>query len=267
MKSYKILISDFDGTLAGEDGVISETVVSAIRKWIDSGHTFSIASGRQFALLKDSLKVLELKTPVIVRGGAEIVDPVTEELLYSQTIDRQTVKKLIEIFQKHALRFVVEKHNIFYRSQDSITIRNSHHVEYKSLAEIPDEDFPKIVVWVDEKSIASVENFFDEEIIQKFPQIHAVRSYSPLGKVFDITSKSATKHLAVLELSKILNIDTHDMVGIGDGYNDYPLLSACGYKIAMGSAPDELKAIADFVAPSYTEDGVAVAIEKLLAKK
>ena len=51
---------------------------------------------------------------------------------------------------------------------------------------------------------------------------------------------------------------------MGDGYNDFPLLMACGLKIAMGNAVPELKAIADFIAPSVEEDGVATVIEKFI---
>ena len=51
---------------------------------------------------------------------------------------------------------------------------------------------------------------------------------------------------------------------MGDGYNDFPLLMASGLKIAMGNAVPELKEIADFVAPTVEEDGVAVIIEKFI---
>ena len=39
---------------------------------------------------------------------------------------------------------------------------------------------------------------------------------------------------------------------------------ACGLKIAMGNAVPELKAIADFIAPTVEEDGVATVIEKFV---
>ena len=45
-----------------------------------------------------------------------------------------------------------------------------------------------------------------------------------------------------------------------------PLLMACGLKIAMGNAYEELKSIADYVAPPIEEDGVADAIEKFILK-
>ena len=56
------------------------------------------------------------------------------------------------------------------------------------------------------------------------------------------------------------------MVGMGDSYNDYPLFTACGYKIAMGNAPDELKEIADFIAPTVENNGTVVALEHLIKK-
>ena len=57
-------------------------------------------------------------------------------------------------------------------------------------------------------------------------------------------------------------MDTSQMIAIGDSYNDLPLLAACGLGIAMGGSPEELRAIADHVAPSVDDDGLAVAIEE-----
>jgi hydroxymethylpyrimidine pyrophosphatase-like HAD family hydrolase len=54
------------------------------------------------------------------------------------------------------------------------------------------------------------------------------------------------------------------MIGVGDGYNDFPLLEACGLKVAMGNALEDLKGIADYIAPSVDEDGVANVIEKFI---
>ena len=40
-------------------------------------------------------------------------------------------------------------------------------------------------------------------------------------------------------------------------YNDIPMLSAYGLKIAMADAPQQVKAVADFVVRSDAEDGLA----------
>jgi hypothetical protein len=40
------------------------------------------------------------------------------------------------------------------------------------------------------------------------------------------------------------------------------MLEACGFSVAMGNAPPEVKDAAEFVAPSVAEDGLAVAINE-----
>jgi hydroxymethylpyrimidine pyrophosphatase-like HAD family hydrolase len=85
------------------------------------------------------------------------------------------------------------------------------------------------------------------------------------NKIFiDITHARATKQLGVFELAKILDIETHEIIGVGDGHNDFPMLMACGLKVAMGNAVDDLKAIADYIAPTVDNDGVADVIEKFV---
>jgi hydroxymethylpyrimidine pyrophosphatase-like HAD family hydrolase len=80
----------------------------------------------------------------------------------------------------------------------------------------------------------------------------------------DVTSSRASKLHGIIEVARILHIQTEEIIGVGDGYNDFPLLMACGLKIAMGNAVPELKAIADFIAPTVEEDGVATVIEKFI---
>ncbi len=67
-----------------------------------------------------------------------------------------------------------------------------------------------------------------------------------------------------MQLSKILNVSQSKIVGVGDGYNDYPLLIACGYKIAMDNAPNHLKKIADLIVPTVTGDGLVTALNKTI---
>ena len=62
----------------------------------------------------------------------------------------------------------------------------------------------------------------------------------------------------------MFGLDPEQLIAVGDSYNDLPMLEACGLGIAMGDAPSELKSIADYVAPSVDEDGLAVAIQEFV---
>jgi len=52
---------------------------------------------------------------------------------------------------------------------------------------------------------------------------------------------------------------------IGDMPNDLPMFARAGLSIAMGQAPEAVKAAADVVTASNEEDGVAAAIDRVLS--
>jgi hydroxymethylpyrimidine pyrophosphatase-like HAD family hydrolase len=52
---------------------------------------------------------------------------------------------------------------------------------------------------------------------------------------------------------------------VGDNFNDLEAIAYAGLGVAMGDAPEPVKAIAQWVAPSVAEDGAARAIEQVLA--
>lgn len=62
-----------------------------------------------------------------------------------------------------------------------------------------------------------------------------------------------------------LGVAADDVVAFGDEYNDHSMLRWAGHGVAMGNADHVTKALADEVAPSNADDGVAVVLERLLA--
>jgi hydroxymethylpyrimidine pyrophosphatase-like HAD family hydrolase len=62
----------------------------------------------------------------------------------------------------------------------------------------------------------------------------------------------------------MLGVKYEEIIGVGDSYNDYSLLMASGLKVAMGNAVKELKDVADYIAPSVDEDGLAEVIERYI---
>ena len=65
-------------------------------------------------------------------------------------------------------------------------------------------------------------------------------------------------------LKKRLNIKESNIMAIGDSPNDSAMIIAAGLGIAMGNALEEVKAIADYVTLSNSEDGVAHAVRKFV---
>lgn len=264
MNKYKILVVDFDGTLVGKDFSLSLRLKDAVEKLVNQGFFFSIATGRPYwGIVKKICKELNLLSPQITSGGAEITDPKTGKILWKEYFLKEEAESLIKFFLENNYDFGIESEGFVCISKNVAETRYGPDVPKKKIEDLNYEKVAKIVLF-DVAEIGDPKRI-EENLGDKYKDLHFIRAGkegTPL--VLDITSAKATKHLAILELSKILNIDTELMIGVGDGYNDYPLLSVCGYKVAMENAPMELKEIADLIVPSVANDGLVTLVDKLV---
>jgi hydroxymethylpyrimidine pyrophosphatase-like HAD family hydrolase len=63
-------------------------------------------------------------------------------------------------------------------------------------------------------------------------------------------------------LCDLLGVEIGRVIAVGDSDNDIPMLRAAGLGVAMGNANARVKAVADWIAPSLDEDGVAATIHQ-----
>jgi Cof subfamily protein (haloacid dehalogenase superfamily) len=78
----------------------------------------------------------------------------------------------------------------------------------------------------------------------------------------DITHTQANKGTAALALARLLGVTAAEMACLGDMPNDVPMLEAAGLAIAMGNAPDAVRAKAHAVTADNDHDGWALAIDR-----
>jgi HAD superfamily hydrolase (TIGR01484 family) len=76
--------------------------------------------------------------------------------------------------------------------------------------------------------------------------------------------KGVNKSVGLRWLAAHYGIDRTEVLAVGDNDNDLEMLEWAGVGIAMGNASRAVLAAADWVAPSVTEDGAAIALEKYL---
>jgi hydroxymethylpyrimidine pyrophosphatase-like HAD family hydrolase len=68
----------------------------------------------------------------------------------------------------------------------------------------------------------------------------------------------------VATLARIAGVDLKQVAVLGDQFNDVPMFERAGIAIAMGQAPQAVKAKAAYISTSNDEDGVAHAIDAIL---
>ena len=73
-----------------------------------------------------------------------------------------------------------------------------------------------------------------------------------------------TKGRAVRWLARHLGIAPGQVMAVGDQYNDAEMLAEVGHGVAMGGAPEAVRAAARHVTAPFESDGAALAIEALV---
>ena len=249
MPKYKAVISDIDGTLTPIiiGASPSPKTVEAINKLKSRNIIFSLATGRPFHLIEKIVKDLNLTAPMITDNGAVITDGMNN-ILWEAVLPYQEATNLLQICKQYGFTRISTNN---CNEDNPSSIPAGDKVRKVSIHDILPEKANKLI----------------DKVGEKYKNICISKSASYKGeKHMDVyfSHAHATKQRAILEYSQLLNINTDEIVGIGDGYNDFPLLMACGLKVAMGNAVEELKEIADYIAPTVEEDGLATVIEKFL---
>ncbi|QQG40826.1 MAG: HAD-IIB family hydrolase [Candidatus Levyibacteriota bacterium] len=247
-RKYKALMLDLDGTLIlnQKGGLPSIAVTKAITKAKKHVH-ICLATSRPYIYVKNILDHLSLNGYSTINGGSQIINSTTRDFVWEQPMDQEDIAILSEILTKEGISF--------WFTNDNANI-------YPPFQSIPKRVF-QIYIGHD------FTNPQADSLIAKISHLpniaaHKVPSWNKGFFCITITHAKATKQHGVFEVAKLLGFKTHDMIGVGDGYNDFPLLMSCGLKIAMGNAVPELKEIADYVAPTVENDGIVDIINKFI---
>ena len=241
----RALVVDLDGTLINRSETISGRVKQAVEQ-VAKKIPVSIATGREMAHVVDFASQLALTSPQICDGGAMVLDPVTAITTWCNPLEPGDAEILVRQLRDLEVPFMATYPGGSAKDMGDLVDWNLIRV---SALDIPEEPAGELA--------ARFNNTGD---------MQAVKVYLPYNDLWavDFTRTGVDKAAAVAILSDMIGVALGQMAAAGDSYNDLRLLQACGLAIAMGDAPKELKAIADYIAPSAEEDGLAVAIEEFI---
>ncbi len=82
--------------------------------------------------------------------------------------------------------------------------------------------------------------------------------------VLELSAPGATKGAALARLAERLRVPRAEVVAIGDAHPDMCMIEYAGLGVAVGNAPPEVQAVADYVAPTCEDDAVAHVIGRFI---
>ncbi len=266
--NYRLLVVDIDGTLLGSEGGISDKDKKALAAARRAGVKVCLSTGRAAQGCHWIVDELSLDGYHIFFDGALVSGPNKE--LYVEPLERGVVKEVVDFVRKNDIYLEL------YSAKDYFVERENWATEiHRSYFKLEPMvvDFTKLrggqrfikggLITRDDEEVAKAKSFrnhFDRSL-----RFSVARSPAYPGVEFiNVVAPEVSKGKALTGLASHLGVSLSEVMAIGDGTNDISLLSIAGLAVAMGNAPDEVKAVAHRVTDEVGKSGVAAAINKFL---
>ena len=276
MKNIKLVASDLDGTLLNKNKEITPRLFAALKKLDELGIYFVPSTGRPFGTVPQAIKELPFLKYVITSNGATIYDAVEQKNIIENFLTPEAVDAVIEIARELPViteYFIEGKAYIAKKVYDDLSPFNltESHVTYIKNSRTPVEDF-----WNEMKRNNTVlENinlvFADMELRKEtWDRLKALGFASVTAattKNIEITSLYATKAKALEKLCEVLGFTRENVLAMGDGDNDMPMIQFAGIGVAMENGEEHIKQAADIIADDCNDFGAAKILEQIIESK
>lgn len=265
MTDYRLVAADLDGTLRAEREPFSPRVLAAIQRAQDGGVHVVMATGRMYLTALPFARELGLRSPIVCDQGATIREWETNAVLFKETLPVHLARQ-IHAWAPDDLSVVVCMADSFYAPRHTDYVKrfvgeyHDHLHIVPDLAQSLDQD-PEKIVFVNDIPVTSRLLVELSDCFGKHAQV--VQSYA---HYVEITHPGVSKGKAVEWLAQRWGIAREQVIAIGDQDNDRSMIEWAGLGVAIGNAVESVKAIANYIAPSASEDGVADVIERFVLK-
>ncbi len=265
--NYRLIVSDFDGTLVHNDGTVSEKNKKAIAKYVADGGAFAISTGRLHYGILDRARELGLKGLVACCQGAIIMDIESGKLVQEHMLSHETTLAICKKMEELGVYYQVYDFENYYANNTSAGLRYYEKMVRKNAVCITDKPLSK---FVEEKKIrtykvlAMVDPKDNERLLKEidkagFKDCAITKSFDYL---IEVISARHNKGTAVEFLAKYYNVSLEKTIGVGDQWNDLPMIEKAGLGIAVQNADPKLKEKAVVCKFTNEQSAIAAVIEK-----
>ena len=283
----KVIASDMDGTLLGDDHKPAPETLAVVQRACDSGIRFMIATGRNFPGAMAELKDCGLVCDYIVSSGAEVRNP-RQQVVAVHPISMELCRTIYEEIKDYPISVTFCTDGNDYKIGTPEEIEESLMLQmHLFFSDLPREELvqtetyqriirsTKTVSDMDELEAAKVPIYklflYSEdkgmlgELKQRLEQNKEIAVASSFPTNLEITDVKAQKGPVLKEYIESLGYTMDEVMALGDSLNDLSMIEMdFGATVAMANAEPEVKDAAKYITKSNTEFGVAYAIDRLL---
>ena len=245
MKKVKAIITDLDRTLLRTDKSLSTYTVSVLKECKARGIKVLAATARPERTVTEYDAAIGFDA-VTVMNGAKVM--VGDNVLTYGIPDGLAEKMLAKVCERKEFLFSVETGEILYARDHIPEFEYTLHT-----------GFPKLPAGETAYKILVSGEGATEFVKENLPAgLHCTVAN---GYLVQIMSNDANKRNGVKVMLNAFGIAPEEAVYFGDDQDDAESMQLCGIGVAVENAIPEVKSVADEIAESNDEDGVARWIE------
>jgi hypothetical protein len=270
---YRLVALDIDGTLLTSDKRITDRSQRALETLYRRGVRVCLITGRNLPMARKIADLLAIPTSIVAHNGSVVFD--SGAIVASATLSLDTARAVVGTFRRwECFPMVYTSVNGVSRLLHEPSGWNRTAGRYLNA----NRDVLKTVESLDASLSEAVEvlhivaveperrvlRVLDDDAVHDGARLMTSGGYGD-GECWFLeamaTTASKTRGLSLI--AGRYGVTLERVVAVGDNLNDVDLLGDVGLGVAMGNAPDPVKAVARFTTASNDEDGVALALERV----
>ena len=259
---YKLIALDLDDTLINSNFEVTARTVRAIHRAKEKGAIVSLCTGRMYRAT-ERFRKLGVDGLTVSYGGARITNPENDEILYRCSVAPEVAEELIAFAHQRGIYIQAYTETDFLYEID-----NEYSQFYEEACGFPGVKVDNLLkLQLDTPKLLMADRI--EAVNELLPMLrekfkgNAVISTSR-ANFLEIMDPKVSKAAALEQVANMLGIQREEIIAVGDGRIDKSMIAYAGLGVAMGNASAEVKEVADVIAPTNNEDGVAYIIEKYI---
>ncbi|MCW2846147.1 MAG: family phosphatase [Marmoricola sp.] len=256
----RLVATDLDGTIVRSDHTVSGRTREVLVELDERGVPVVFVTGRPLRWMEELWDAVGAHGLAIVANGAVVYDVTSRSVRNLTGITRDDGLRLAGTITADVpgATFAIETVDGI-RLGDGFAGRRPHPdgTIRGPLEEVWDQDAIKVLVRHPSLPFEELREAVSASVGEL-----ATPSWSMEGLV-EISAAGITKAATLERVSTELGVDAADVIAFGDMPNDLAMLTWAGTSYAMGNAHPSVREVADHVAPTNDEDGVATVLTAL----
>ena len=272
--SIRAVLMDMDGTLLGRSQVaVSARNMAVLQQAIEKGVHVIPCTGRVFNMLPPQLLTQRGLRYFVTSHGARAYDRDTNTSVYEDLIPPEHSAQILEVLEGKYLYNEIAANGTIYMEKavadnPNMSVVPEHHIWYVrdncfTAVEKPSAYFREHQISVEKMNIYGIPQGMQQDIFDAVTATGYIKHTRGTASAnLEFSARTLNKLNATSVILEKLGVSYEETLAIGDSSSDLEIIQACGIGVAMGNAPDDIKAAADAVTDSNVNDGLAKAFEQ-----